>query len=327
VGVVTSSHGAAVRDILHVLERRFPGMPVLLYPTAVQGEGAAAEIAAGIRTLNELAPAQRIDVLIVGRGGGSVEDLWAFNEEVVARAVHASEVPVISAVGHEVDYTIADFVADVRAPTPSAAAELAVPNRAELLHTVETLRGRMFGRVEQRMAWERERWAGLRARLGSPEQLIRQTAQRVDDLRERLEQTVATRLRHTDERLVQGRARLLAARPDRFNRLHRQGVRRLERSLGPAMKRHAAHLRERLAGHVELLESLSPLTVMARGYSAAFDRDGRLVRSVEQVRAGDALTVRLHDGHVQTEVTDVAPGDPGRDPVSPDTADSDDTNR
>ncbi len=324
IGVVTSPTGAAIRDILHVLERRFPGLPVLIHPATVQGERAAGEIAEAIAALNRLAEAQKaaekIDVLIVGRGGGSAEDLWAFNEEVVARAIFASKVPVISAVGHETDFTIADFVADLRAPTPSAAAELAVPNRLDLLATAGALREQLINRIGDELLLGRERLSGLRARLDSPEGAIAQLVQRVDDLRQRTGQAAGRHLGQTAERLRQMDGRLTQARPDRFNRLHYSLARGLEARLRPALRRHVRGLRERLEGQMELLESLSPLTVMKRGYGALHDRAGRLVRSVTEVRAGEAINVRLHDGTLDADVTRVnqAPGpatpdDPGDD--------------
>jgi exodeoxyribonuclease VII large subunit len=310
IGIVTSPQGAAIRDILHVLARRFPGLPVLIHPAAVQGARAAGEIAEGIATLNRLAERQQIDVLIVGRGGGSVEDLWAFNEEAVARAIHASRIPVVSAVGHEVDFTIADFVADVRAPTPSAAAEIVVPNRADLIVAVGGLKERLLERVQDVLVLRRERWAGLRARLGSPEAPLRQVAQRLDDLGARLAQARAFRLRAARERVEHGRKLLLNLRPDRAVALHRAGVRQMERALAPALRRHLAHLRQRLQARMDLLDSLSPLTVLKRGYAIAQDAAGRPVHSVRGAAPGDPLTVRLLDGRLETEVKRVEPGDP-----------------
>jgi exodeoxyribonuclease VII large subunit len=305
IGIVTSATGAAIRDMLHVLERRFPGLPVLIHPAAVQGEAAAGEIAQGIAALNRLATEQKIDVIIVGRGGGSVEDLWAFNEEAVARAIFASQVPVISAVGHEVDFTIADFVADVRAPTPSAAAEIAVPNRADLLATVADLRERLIHRMQDEVELGQERWESLRARLGSPEAAIAQVAQRVDDYRERVETAARRILVQARQKLQQATLRLRAARPDRFNRLQRDLVRGLEAQLRPALASYLRRLRDRLGAQSELLDSLSPLTVMKRGYGALQDSAGKLLRSVREVKPGDALKVRLQDGALDTEVKSV----------------------
>ncbi|MCH8844377.1 MAG: exodeoxyribonuclease VII large subunit [SAR324 cluster bacterium] len=310
IGIVTSPQGAAVRDMLQVLERRFPSMPVLIHPTAVQGENAAREIAEAIAALNRIAHDGEIDLIIVGRGGGSVEDLWAFNEEVVARAIFASHVPIISAVGHEVDFTIADFVADLRAPTPSAAAELAVPNRADLRATVDDLRQRLFRRIEDDAAWRVEQWRSLRARLDSPEGMIRQSVQRVDDLGERLRQSLEHHRDTAQHRHSGARELLLGYRPDRLVPLHRREARRLERRLGPALRRHVVHRRDRFASIMELLDSLSPLTVMRRGYSVAHNEQGSLIRSVDQVAPGDALDLKLHDGRIGAKIDRVEKGRP-----------------
>jgi exodeoxyribonuclease VII large subunit len=307
IGIVTSPQGAAIRDMLTVLERRFPGLPVLIYPARVQGAGAAQEIAAGIAALGRLAEEQALDVLIVGRGGGSVEDLWAFNEEAVARAIHASRVPVISAVGHEVDFTIADFVADMRAPTPSAAAELAVPNRADLLAAAGALRTQLVNRVRGWIERLRERRESLRARLSSPEAGVYQLQQRLDDLSGRLQTAQAVRLRQIAERVRGGRDKLLLLRPDRLMPQSRETVRGLERRLRPALRTHLARLRERLEAQAGLLDSLSPLTVLGRGYAVLLTAAGKPLRSVRQAAPGDALAVRLHDGGLDTRVEAVHP--------------------
>ena len=307
IGIVTSPRGAAIRDMLHVLERRFPGLPVLLYPAVVQGAQAAEEIAEGIATLNRLATAQKIDVIIVGRGGGSVEDLWAFNEEPVARAIAASSVPVISAVGHETDFTIADFVADVRAPTPSAAAEIVAPNKPDLLAAVDGRRSSLFGDLRRALERYAERWQALRARLTSPDALIRQHAQRLDDLWERARSGGAARVERSRERWLTEHEKLLMLRPDRFHALHRRMVAEHQGRLPSALQRHLATLRQRLATHAGLLDSLSPLAVMHRGYGAVRHADGRPVRGTGDVQRGDALSVRLADGSLDAEVRDVRP--------------------
>ena len=307
IGIVTSPRGAAIRDMLNVLERRFASLPVLIAPAVVQGDAAAGEIAAAIDILNRLAPTRKIDVIIVGRGGGSVEDLWAFNEEVVARAIFHSKVPVISAVGHEVDYTIADFVADLRAPTPSAAAELAVPVRDDLRAVVEELRGTLFSRVERMSEWNRERWAALRARLPSPEDAVRQMAQRVDDLRERIQTIGRVKQEQAVQRHRHAQARLLMARPDRLHKHRREVLTDWEGRLSVAMGAQLERLRGRLAGVAGVLSSLSPLVVLERGYATVTTMDGTLVRGTKDVRQGDALRVGLHDGVLDTEVVGVGP--------------------
>ena len=305
IGIVTSLQGAAIRDMLTVLERRFPGLPVLIAPAAVQGATAAGEIAAGIAALNRVAEAQHIDVLIVGRGGGSTEDLWAFNEEAVARAIHASRVPVISAVGHEVDFTIADFVADLRAATPSAAAEIAVPDRAALIAEVASLKAQLIRRAEDALGLGRERWSHLRARLGSPEAILRQTAQRLDDLNERMAQGRAVVLRQVRERVLYARQRLIALRPDRAIALNGAVAAKAREALAPALRRHLGLLRERLRAHMGLLDSVSPLAVLGRGYAIVQDGGGKPLRSVKGVEPGDGVSVRLRDGSLETEVKEV----------------------
>jgi exodeoxyribonuclease VII large subunit len=308
IGIVTSPRGAAIRDMLHVLARRFPTIPVLIYPAVVQGDAAAGEIAAGIAALNRLAQAQSIDVIIIGRGGGSVEDLWAFNEEVVARAIHASQVPVVSAVGHEVDFTIADFVADVRAPTPSAAAEIVVPNRDDLVASVQALKEQLLNRTQDFLALAAERRAHLRARLGTPEGILQQVSQRVDDLIDRMGQAREYLFQSARQRVESAGQQLLSLRPDRLIPLHKSAVRQMSEGLAPAAARHIERLRERLQAQMGLLDSLSPLTVLGRGYALVTDPAGKPVRTVRGIKAGDALGVRLPDGRVDAEVKTVTPG-------------------
>jgi exodeoxyribonuclease VII large subunit len=205
IGIVTSPTGAAIRDILNVLDRRGGGLRILVYPVRVQGAGAAAEIAAGIAELNHGAA---VDVLIVGRGGGSAEDLWAFNEEVVVRAIHQSLIPVISAVGHETDVTLADLAADLRAPTPSAAAELVVKNRLELESHLDHLVVRLQRRAEETLILARERSRGLIRRLRLPQELLRRNRERCELLADQLRYGLRHQLEHAAARLGQGSARL-----------------------------------------------------------------------------------------------------------------------
>jgi exodeoxyribonuclease VII large subunit len=210
VGIVTSKTGAAIHDMLNVLRRRAPGLRIILRPVKVQGEGAAEEIAAGVADLNRHGEA---DVLIVGRGGGSLEDLWAFNEEVVARAIAASAIPVISAVGHEVDVTIADFVADLRAPTPSAAAELVARNRLELESHVDHLTLRLRSRLQQGLQLLDARLQGLERRLHLAVDGVRRRGERLDTLARRLESGVVAQLRRQEERLGRAAGQLHALSP------------------------------------------------------------------------------------------------------------------
>jgi exodeoxyribonuclease VII large subunit len=278
IGIVTSPSGAAVRDILRVLGRRFAGLQILIAPCRVQGDGAAAEIVEGIAALNAVGD---VDVIIVGRGGGSLEDLWAFNEEAVARAIAASKVPVISAVGHEVDVTIADFVADLRAPTPSAAAELVVREKAVVAESLEHLRSR------------------LDRAMTRP---LRDLARRVDELHGRLQHAGRGVHRRAGHRIELLSARLRAASPFARLRADRHRLERLDSRLGAAMSRRLVDRRHRLAGAVGRLDSLSPLAVLGRGYSLARAADGRIVRAAREVQPGDPLSVLLHEGSLDCRV-------------------------
>ena len=210
IGLVTSLQGAALRDMLRILGDRFPDRRIVIRPVKVQGDGAAAEIASAV---TELGRSGEVEVMIVGRGGGSLEDLWAFNEEVVARAIFAAGVPVISAVGHEIDFTIADFVADHRAPTPTAAAEMVVPLKADLMERVEELRGRLLREIHGRLDQEREAWAGLARRLADPRRRLQENQMRLDELSLALGRRFQDHLGRLKNRLAQGVGRLSSLSP------------------------------------------------------------------------------------------------------------------
>jgi len=298
IGVVTSASGAVIRDIVRVAHRRFP-VPILLAATPVQGEGAALGIAAGIRKLEAIAD---VDVIIVARGGGSLEDLWAFNEEAVARAIHACRVPVISAVGHETDFTIADFVADLRASTPSAAAEHAVPVREDLVAELALLRrrgGRALAETARRARHELER---ARARLGDPRRLLNERRQRLDDQVERGRRVLARRLAAARADLRAVEVRLHRAHPHRRIAEQRHALaamrHRLEAALQPALARRR-HAIEAACGK---LEALSPVRVLERGFSLTQREDGHVVTSAGDVRPGERITVRVHDGGIDATV-------------------------
>ena len=210
IGIVTSEKGAALRDMLRIIGDRYPDRRIVVWPVKVQGEGAAEEIAKGI---TELGRSGEVDVMIVGRGGGSLEDLWAFNEEIVARSISMSPVPVISAVGHEIDFTIADFVADLRAPTPTAAAEIAVPRKSELVGQVMDLEEQLARCMWRRLELAKENWRGFVKRLADPERKLRETQQRVDELSVDLLRRFRDRMRQVKDRFVQGGGRLDALSP------------------------------------------------------------------------------------------------------------------
>ena len=296
IGVVTSPSGAAIRDILSVLARRFPAIPVVLYPVPVQGEGAGARIAAALRRAGERA---ECDVLILARGGGSLEDLWAFNEEAVARALYDSPIPVVSGVGHEVDVTIADFAADLRAATPSAAAEAVSPDGQAWLQQLLRLDGRLLTLLRQHQRQARQALEGLGRRLQAqhPGQRLRQRAQRLDELDQRLRRAQDRRLARARIDLSQWQARLRGLAP--APRLARLAARRgeLERRLRAALAHRLERQRQALKGLVRALDTVSPLATLGRGYSITRRvRDGALLRTAGEVELGEQMETRLADG-------------------------------
>jgi exodeoxyribonuclease VII large subunit len=303
LGVVSSPSGAVIRDIVRVAHRRFP-VPILLSPTPVQGDGAALGIAAALRRLEAVAD---VDVIIVARGGGSLEDLWAFNEEPVVRAIFACRVPVISAVGHETDFTIADFVADLRAPTPSAAAERALPVRDDLVAELELLRRRGGRALDEGLRRGRHALERARARLGDPRRLLDERRQRLDEQVERGRRVLAARLGAARAELRGAEVRLAHAHPQR-RILEQRGAlaaarHRLEVAMRPGLsaRRHAV---EAARGK---LDALSPVKVLERGFSLTQRADGHLVTSASALSPGERVEVRLRDGAFGATVDEVKP--------------------
>jgi exodeoxyribonuclease VII large subunit len=296
IGVVTSPTGAAIRDILHVIDRRFSTVEVVLYPSPVQGEGAGERIASAIRILDRQG---KVDVIIVGRGGGSLEDLWAFNEEIVARAIYECETPIVSAVGHEIDFTIADFVADVRAPTPSAAAELVVRERESVISEIEGLHARLGNSIEKYLTAFEHRLKLLLSSYGlrrSADMLL-QCEQRLDDSREGLRELQHRHMEQLAEKVSALRSRLSATRPDRAIVSLGDRVAAALRLLRERMANSFAVRQAALAESVAKLDSLSPLAVLARGYSITYRLpDAEIVRDSSEMRPGDRVRVRLHRG-------------------------------
>jgi exodeoxyribonuclease VII large subunit len=307
IAIVTSPTGAAVRDLLNILARRAPWVRVLIAPTRVQGRGAEDEIAAAIAMLNRESgrglPA--IDTLIVGRGGGSIEDLWCFNEEVVARAIAASRLPVISAVGHEIDFTIADFVADLRAPTPSAAAELAVPDREALARHLGQLGSKLDGTVRRKLEYLARIVAG-RSRDSlrrGPEFALREARQKLDATAAALHDAAAATLDGHARRLERAAGVLASARPDRVLEHAANRLLSLKHRMAAATRHRLAYQAQKLAALRGMLQSLGPDAVLGRGYSLTFGPDGRPLRRPGDVRSGDTLTTRLAEGTVTSTVT------------------------
>ena len=307
IGVVTSPTGAVIRDILHRLADRFPRR-VLLWPVPVQGEGAAEKIAAAIEGFNSLAPGGRVprpDLLIVARGGGSLEDLWAFNEEVVVRAAAASAIPLISAVGHETDTTLIDFAADARAPTPTAAAEMAVPVRAELVAQVEDLGGRLVAGAERLLAERRTRLDGLARGLPNMARLVDELGQRIDDWGERMAHAMRAGLDLRQERL--------AINIPSPRQQVRQAQKQLDRETEALKTATGSFMKERTRAFdhwAALLESFSYERVLERGFALVADAAGNAVDSVARLTSGMDIRLRMRDGEAAARVTD-APGQPG----------------
>ena len=303
IGIVTSPTGAAVQDILNVLNRRFPNIPVLISPVAVQGETASREIAKAIRQLQK----EDVDIIIVGRGGGSIEDLWAFNEEIVARAIFKSNKPIISAVGHETDFTISDFVADLRAPTPSAAAELAVPLKSDLEELVQNYQDRLQYLMVQKIRGYQERLTFYKKRLRSPEWVIQAHTMKVDDLSTRLERVLKSKISEHKSLLEMVDQRLLFNSPKNTINLVKNQINDLLKRLEYRTKVLIEKNKTKLAELTHVLNSLSPLSILERGYSVTMDENRQTISSVKQVEIDSTIFINLSDGAIKSKTEKIIP--------------------
>jgi exodeoxyribonuclease VII large subunit len=304
VGVITSPTGAAIRDIITTLKRRYPIANILVIPALVQGEQGAASIVRAIEQANQ---SDDIDVLIVGRGGGSIEELWAFNEEIVAQAIFASRIPIISAVGHETDTTIADYVADLRAPTPTGAAELAVPHIDELIERVLTRQTRIIRKIKEKVNVQ----AGKYDRLSKsyafkyPQRLYEQKLEQVDKATELLQKAAQTLFLNRNEKYIRTKRRL------ERNNLHSllQNSMQLQTKTERGLNRAFANLLQtKKKEHQRIniaLDALSPLKIMDRGYSLVYDKGDHLVKSTDQIRPNDHIKIKLVDGSITCEVLEI----------------------
>ncbi|AFI89278.1 exodeoxyribonuclease VII large subunit [Pectobacterium parmentieri] len=306
VGVITSASGAALHDILQVLQRRDPSLPVIVYPTSVQGADAPLQIVRAIELANQR---DECDVLIVGRGGGSLEDLWSFNDERVARAIFASRIPIVSAVGHETDVTIADFVGDLRAPTPSAAAELVSRNQLELLRQIQSQRQRLEMAMDYYLAQRNREFTRLHHRLQQQHpqlRLARQQTQLVK-LRQRLDDAMKQQLRQASRRSERLQQRLMQQQPQ--TRIHRaqQRLQQLSYQMQSAVDRQLNQNKQKLGVACSRLEGVSPLATLARGYNVTTAPDGNVLKNVAQIIPGETLKTRLQDGWVESQVTTLVP--------------------
>ena len=293
VGVITSPSGAAIRDILSVLRRRWPGIEVIIYPAAVQGNEAPAELR---RMLANAEQRNEVDVLIISRGGGSLEDLWAFNDEAFARAIHACPLPTISAVGHEIDFTIADFVADLRAATPSAAAETVSPSRDQLRHQLEKYESLLSRNLNQRLRSLKERVNGLERRLPHPQRTLQQFSQRLDDLSLRSQRAIRGKIQHDQSRLNRLTSLLAVQNPKRQLQQQRQRCQQLNSQLQRAMNHILEKKKERWSRLSHNLNTVSPLATLERGYAIVQKADGLVIREAAQLTKNEEVTARFGKG-------------------------------
>jgi len=306
VGIVTSPVGAALRDMLQILERRNRGIDVIIAPVRVQGAGAAREIVDAIRLLNKHAkrPGNEIDVIIAGRGGGSVEDLWAFNEEQVARAIYESEIPIVSAVGHETDYTIADFVADYRAPTPSAAAEIVAAESSDLAARIELLQSGLARAMNHSLLLRRSELRDLIESRGFAEtaRTVLSLSARCRELEKRAAEALRARVRNSGSSLQDTKRRLEATDFRALIAIKSSRLDALTQRLDRAAQRRLESQRHNLAVSASKLDMLSPLAVLGRGYAMVKDEAGDLVSRAAMVRPGQKLALRFEDGEVGCRV-------------------------
>jgi exodeoxyribonuclease VII large subunit len=304
IGVITSPSGAAIRDIVSVLGRRFPAVPVVVYPAAVQGDAAPGELIAALDTAIQR---DECDVLIIGRGGGSLEDLWAFNDEGLARAIADCPIPIVSAVGHEVDFTISDFVADVRAPTPSGAAEIVVPNQQDWLRRINTLAMRI-GRIGERKVQDRAQeldWLGKRLIAASPKATLQRQHDGLRENRSRLAAIMRTRLLEMLNNTQALGGQLMQQSPALMVQRSIGQLDTLRQRLGSGVHDALSDVTHRVALLGRALNSVSPLATLDRGYAIVLDEDGKALTDAAEAKAGDEIRARLSKGELVANVTKV----------------------
>ena len=298
IGIVTSLAAAALRDVVTTLKRRAPEIPVIVYPTAVQGAGSEFQIAQAIKTASQRA---ECDVLIVCRGGGSIEDLWAFNEEPVVRAIEACAIPVVSGVGHETDFTLADFVADVRAPTPTGAAELVSPNRQESLHRLAQAKGRLKTVLEQRYFDASQKLDWLARQIRHPRQKLDEQRTYIHKLAQTLSYSMTQNVRAHTARFERQTQALQHFRPDIS--VYRQDIDRFQTTLSHAFRQLLAQRRQSLTAQTALLEAVSPQQILERGFSVVKNTHGQVIRNADALKQGQKLHITFADGETDVRVT------------------------
>lgn len=302
IAVITSPTGAAIHDILTVLNRRFPAIEVDIYPVQVQGQEAAQQM---IWSINQVNADARVDVIIVGRGGGSIEDLWSFNDENLARTIFHSPLPIVSAVGHEVDFTIADFVADVRAPTPSAAAELLSPNQEEYISRLSALNSRLVKSMQQQLHNKQWQLQSVKRGLQHPGDKLSQYAQTLDMLELRLQQSQQNTFTKLMQRLTKGQQRLQQQSPANTLQKIETQLSFLQQRLSRSMKQYLANKGERLHQNALLLNAVSPLQTLGRGYAILQTDSGAVIRDSHDVKKGDLVSARIGHGKLELMVEKV----------------------
>ena len=303
IGVITSPTGAAIRDIITTIKRRYPIAKIMIYPALVQGETAAPSIVKAVQQANEQ-DSPLIDVLIVGRGGGSIEELWAFNEEIVARAIYTSNIPVISAVGHETDFTICDFVADMRAPTPTGAAELAVPHIDELVERILTRQSRLIRGIKEKVELQKLRLNRIQRSYAFryPKVLYDQKMEQLDKQTELLTRNVQRVLeqKHMQQELIQ--KQFVRNHPNHYIKNANQDLASLQKNLVRNTELILQAKRQAFLSKIGKMDALSPLKIMERGYNVAYDHHGKLIASIKQVKPKDQIELNLADGMVEAEI-------------------------
>ena len=303
VGVITATTGAAIRDICTTINRRYPQAEIIIYPTLVQGSAAAPSITENIYLANRQA---LCDVLIVGRGGGSIEDLWAFNEEIVARALFESKIPTISAVGHETDTTIADYVADLRAPTPTVAAELAVPNKQELYQNVLAAKQRIHLTLTNRLQFEQQRLNKLRNAypLATPERLYRPFTEKVVYLQNRLEQAMHLSVMQHKNKLANVQSALSMQSPKHLISMQKKQLAYKYNQLQTASENYLNKQKAAFTSTVRTLEALNPLSIMTKGFTVTF-KDDKMIKSVQDIKENDSIRIKFKDGIANATVQSI----------------------
>ena len=303
IGLITSPTGAAIRDIISVLARRFPNLHVVVYPVSVQGAAAPVEI---VQALNTAVAREECELLIMARGGGSLEDLWAFNEEIVARAMFACPIPIISGIGHEIDFTIADLVADLRAPTPSVAAELASPSAQECLESLSHLHDRLRKASTDLIKTQQNALRDLRRRLLHPASRLQQSAQRIDEMERRLLHIQQVQLQLSQHRLQVLSSRLMAQSPSHLLHIAQQKSRGIYRQFNSVFTAHVEKKQQQLAALVRALDSVSPLATLHRGFAIVSKKEsGQIIRKASQLQNGDKIIGRLDQGSFVADIESV----------------------